>query len=263
MHTVHVEDVAGALWACAVWINRQGREQAIALAGEKIPFHNEKSKAKEVDGVASPDAQPVAPLFNLVDDSETTLAKGGSMITEYFGTTFEFYSNFETTIAKVRCLISLGAASGHADCASAQARRLGGGNQRAPRGDMDGDAPAFKPADHAHAIDRIHGQVCIIKTQACIQQWEDQKRGWLSTEAPIVRSRGAERGRRKVEGGGDVAAARGAVMQGSHEYLTEVLFLGLLVSAFFFPLAIHVLAPTCCLCCYACCTADQYCCLIS
>ncbi|KAG8217295.1 hypothetical protein J3R82DRAFT_5390 [Butyriboletus roseoflavus] len=102
VHTVHVEDVAGALWACAVWINQQGREQANALAGEKIPFHNEKSKAKEVDGVASPDEQPVAPLFNLVDDSEMTLAKGGSMITEYFGTTFEFYSNFETTIAKLK-----------------------------------------------------------------------------------------------------------------------------------------------------------------
>ncbi|KAH0830373.1 hypothetical protein J3R83DRAFT_1767 [Lanmaoa asiatica] len=102
VHTVHVEDVAGALWACAVWINQQGREQANTLAGEKIPFHNEKSKAKEVDGVVSPDEQPIAPLFNLVDDSETTLAKGGSMITKYFGTTFEFYSNFETTIAKLK-----------------------------------------------------------------------------------------------------------------------------------------------------------------
>ncbi|KAF8123778.1 hypothetical protein EV363DRAFT_1587130 [Boletus edulis] len=102
VHTVHVEDVAGAMWSCAVWINKQGREQAIALAGEKIPFHNDKSKAKEVDGMISPDEQSIAPLFNLVDDSETTLAKGGSMITEYFGTTFEFYSNFETTMAKLK-----------------------------------------------------------------------------------------------------------------------------------------------------------------
>ncbi|KAN0075363.1 hypothetical protein V8E55_011386 [Tylopilus felleus] len=102
VHTVHVEDVAGAMWACAAWIHQQGREQAIALAGEKIPFHNEKSKAKEVDGMVSPDEQPITPLFNLVDDSETTLAQAGSMITEYFGTTFEFYSNFETTIAKLK-----------------------------------------------------------------------------------------------------------------------------------------------------------------
>lgn len=119
VHTVHVEDVAGAMWACAVWMSQQGRERAITLAGEKIPFHNEKSKTKEVEGMIAPDEQPIAPLFNLVDDSETTLAKGGSMITEYFGTTFEFYSNFETTVAKVRyprCVC------GHADCPSAQAR---------------------------------------------------------------------------------------------------------------------------------------------
>jgi len=125
VHTVHVEDVAGAIWACAVWMNQQGREQAIALAGETIPFHNEKSKAKEVDGMVSPDEQPVAPLFNLVDDSETTLAKGGSMITEYFGTTFEFYSNFETTIAKVLCFCLLGDATCHIDCPLAEARGLG------------------------------------------------------------------------------------------------------------------------------------------
>lgn len=179
MHSVHVEDVAGAMWACAVWIDQQGREQAIALAGEKIPFHNEKSKAKEVDGMISPDEQPIAPLFNLVDDSDTTLANGGSMITEYFGTTFEFYSNFETTIAKVRCLCSLGDASCHVNCQTAQARGLGRGDQRAPRRDMDGDAPAVGPAHYTHTIERIHGQVCIIETQACIQQREDQERYWI------------------------------------------------------------------------------------
>jgi hypothetical protein len=37
-----------------------------------------------------------------VDDSEMTMAKGGSMITEFFGTTFEFYSFFENALAKVR-----------------------------------------------------------------------------------------------------------------------------------------------------------------
>jgi len=30
------------------------------------------------------------------------MAKGGSMITEFFGTTFEFYSFFENAVAKVR-----------------------------------------------------------------------------------------------------------------------------------------------------------------
>ncbi|KAF9239678.1 hypothetical protein BU15DRAFT_46609 [Melanogaster broomeanus] len=105
VHTVHVEDVAGALFACAEWMRLHGRQEANSIAGEKIPFHNDKSKVKEVEGTCSPDDQPIAPIFNLVDDSDTTLAKGGSMITEYFGTTFEFYSNFETTLAKLDDLV--------------------------------------------------------------------------------------------------------------------------------------------------------------
>ncbi|KAG6332890.1 hypothetical protein ID866_6197 [Astraeus odoratus] len=102
VHTVHVEDVAGAMWACAEWIGPLGRKQADAIAGTKIPFHNNKDRVKEVAGTCSPDVQPVAPLFNLVDDSETTLSKGGSMITEFFGTTFEFYSGLETAMAKLK-----------------------------------------------------------------------------------------------------------------------------------------------------------------
>ncbi|KAI5983788.1 hypothetical protein EDD15DRAFT_2313639 [Pisolithus albus] len=102
VHTVHIDDVAGALWACAEWMKPLGRQQADAIAGEKILFHNDKGKVREVGGTCTPDARPVAPIFNLVDDSETTLAKGGSMITQFFGTTFEFYSSLETAMAKLK-----------------------------------------------------------------------------------------------------------------------------------------------------------------
>lgn len=41
MHTVHVEDVAGAFWACAEWMDRVGgRAKADEIAGEEIPFKN-------------------------------------------------------------------------------------------------------------------------------------------------------------------------------------------------------------------------------
>lgn len=66
VHSVHAEDVAGAMWACAQWISPLGRKQADALAGERIHFHNDKDKVKEVNGTCPPNAQPVAPLFNLV-----------------------------------------------------------------------------------------------------------------------------------------------------------------------------------------------------
>ncbi|KIO04141.1 hypothetical protein M404DRAFT_26703 [Pisolithus tinctorius Marx 270] len=102
VNTVHIDDVASALWACAEWMGPLGRKEANAIAGEKISFHNDKGKVKEVAGTCSPDAQPVAPIFNVVDDSETTLAKGGAMITQFFGTTFEFYSSLETAMAKLK-----------------------------------------------------------------------------------------------------------------------------------------------------------------
>jgi hypothetical protein len=45
-----------------------GRKEANQLAGEVIPFHNEKSKVKEVDGMIPHDQKIMAPLFNLVCD---------------------------------------------------------------------------------------------------------------------------------------------------------------------------------------------------
>ncbi|KAH7921728.1 hypothetical protein BV22DRAFT_1107017 [Leucogyrophana mollusca] len=102
MDTVHIDDVAGGMWACAEWIAPLGRKEADIVAGEKILFHNEKSKVAEVEGTCPPNSQPIAPVFNLVDDSETTLVKGGSMITEYFGTTFEFYDFVTNTVAKFK-----------------------------------------------------------------------------------------------------------------------------------------------------------------
>jgi hypothetical protein len=65
-HTVHAEDVGGAMWACAEWMAKVGRSEANSLAGEEILFKNDKSKAKEVEGMAPPDQKCIAPLFNIV-----------------------------------------------------------------------------------------------------------------------------------------------------------------------------------------------------
>lgn len=45
-----------------------GRKEANQLAGEVIPFRNEKSKVKSVEGMAPHDQKVIAPLFNLVCD---------------------------------------------------------------------------------------------------------------------------------------------------------------------------------------------------
>ncbi|KAG6854958.1 hypothetical protein C0991_009781 [Blastosporella zonata] len=65
-NTVHVDDVAGAAWACAEWIAPLGRAEANVLAGEEIVFHNDKKKVKEVEGMPPHDQKLICPLFNLV-----------------------------------------------------------------------------------------------------------------------------------------------------------------------------------------------------
>ncbi|KIY43672.1 hypothetical protein FISHEDRAFT_68077 [Fistulina hepatica ATCC 64428] len=100
MNTVHVDDTAGAMWACAGWMAPMGRKEADAKAGEVIPFYNEKAKVKEVEGMPPADQKIVAPLFNLTDDSQSTLASIGKTLTSYFGTTFDFFNFMEKSMLK-------------------------------------------------------------------------------------------------------------------------------------------------------------------
>ncbi|GLB35141.1 putative NAD dependent epimerase dehydratase [Lyophyllum shimeji] len=100
-NTVHVEDVAGAAWACAQWMAPLGRTAANSTAGEEILFHNDKKKVKEVEGMPPHDAKLIVPLFNLVDDSNSTLVSIGQVVTSYFGTTFEFFNFVENTVLKL------------------------------------------------------------------------------------------------------------------------------------------------------------------
>ncbi|KAJ7582574.1 hypothetical protein C8J56DRAFT_222989 [Mycena floridula] len=100
-NTVHAVDIAGGLWACAEWMAPLGRKSADSLAGETIIFHNEKTKVKEVEGMAPHDKHLVAPLFNLVDDSNSTLLSAGQTMTSFFGTSWEFFNLVESTMLKL------------------------------------------------------------------------------------------------------------------------------------------------------------------
>ncbi|KAJ7197214.1 hypothetical protein GGX14DRAFT_504254 [Mycena pura] len=101
-NTVHTDDVAGAMWACAQWMAPLGRKEANSLAGEQIIFRNDKSKAKEVKGMPDPNKKLIAPLFNLVDDSNSTLLSVGQTATSFFGTSFEFFNFVEKTILQLK-----------------------------------------------------------------------------------------------------------------------------------------------------------------
>lgn len=101
-HTVHVDDVASALWACAEWMaNVGGRAKADELAGEEIPWHNDKSKLAEVSEIVPPDRKVVAPLFNVEDDSQLPYVEVATRIAKAFGTTFGFFNFMVNTLAKV------------------------------------------------------------------------------------------------------------------------------------------------------------------
>jgi hypothetical protein len=69
MHSVHIDDVAGSVWASAQWIAAIGRKEANAIAGEEIMFHNDKRHVTEVIGMVPPDKKLIAPLFNVVSFS--------------------------------------------------------------------------------------------------------------------------------------------------------------------------------------------------
>lgn len=115
---MHIDDVAGALWTCAKWMDTNGYAEAYALAGEEILFKNDKGKVAEVEGMVAPDVKCIAPLFNLVsyfaaitadvltvfqeDDTQTTMADLGKIVTSFFGTTFEYHSFLMNAMAKVR-----------------------------------------------------------------------------------------------------------------------------------------------------------------
>ncbi|KAJ3976409.1 hypothetical protein EV361DRAFT_884094 [Lentinula raphanica] len=99
-NTLHVEDLAAAAWASAAWMASLGRKEAGSLAGEKIIFHNDKSKVSQIEGMPPHDKKLIAPLFNLVDDSNSTLLSVGQTVTSFFNTTFEFFNLGERTMYK-------------------------------------------------------------------------------------------------------------------------------------------------------------------
>ncbi|KAI0064703.1 NAD-P-binding protein [Artomyces pyxidatus] len=102
MNTIHSEDVAAGLWAAAQWMAGLGRAEADKVAGEVIPFLNSKDKVGAVVGVRPADQKIVAPLFNLADDSGTTLHKAGETMTGIFGTTFEYHNFVTSTMIRFR-----------------------------------------------------------------------------------------------------------------------------------------------------------------
>jgi len=101
-NTIHVEDVAAASWAAAEWIGKIGREEAAKLAGEDIYYANDKAKIQDVKGAPDPKAKLTAPLFNLVDDTDTTLGTISSVMGATFNIKTSFHGLLHNTMAQMK-----------------------------------------------------------------------------------------------------------------------------------------------------------------
>lgn len=101
-NTIHVEDVAAASWAAAEWVASIGREEANKVAGEDIYFANDKAKVQEVKGAPDPKAKLTAPLFNLVDDTDTTLQTLSTVMGTTFGIKTSFHGLLHNTLAQMK-----------------------------------------------------------------------------------------------------------------------------------------------------------------
>lgn len=101
-NTVHCDDVAGACWAAAEWISPLGRAQANKLAGEDIYFSNDKAYVGQVQGMPDQKVKLTAPLFNLVDDTDTKLETLTNMLTTIFGIKAGFHSFIHNTLAQMK-----------------------------------------------------------------------------------------------------------------------------------------------------------------
>jgi len=99
---VHAEDLAGACWTAAEWISKIDRAQANKIAGENIYFANDKSKFGEIEGMPDPKAKLTAPLFNLVDDTDTNLGTIVSLLSTIFSIKTGFHNFIHNKLASMK-----------------------------------------------------------------------------------------------------------------------------------------------------------------
>jgi len=101
-NTLHSEDVAAAMFHAANWIASIGRPEANRLAGEVFPHFpaSDSSVEAQANAVVSIAAKPVAPYFNVVDDTDTNLTLTGGIIAEVFGIKFSFYGILASVAVK-------------------------------------------------------------------------------------------------------------------------------------------------------------------
>lgn len=118
--TLHNQDFVSAQWALATWMANQGRQKADALAGTNLPScrplpsfvswgssgtATSEWDSKEIEGLAARTKTCRAPVFNLVDENDTTIGELTKAIAEVVGCKYGFAGTLLSQFAKVGCSI--------------------------------------------------------------------------------------------------------------------------------------------------------------
>ncbi|KZT57458.1 hypothetical protein CALCODRAFT_496101 [Calocera cornea HHB12733] len=92
LNTVHTDDISGACWEAAMWMASVGRSAAIDQAGVPMYYGNDPGKEfpQGLPAVVPPDQAPKAPLFNLVDASDSNQISVGQAIAAVYNITLGF-----------------------------------------------------------------------------------------------------------------------------------------------------------------------------
>jgi hypothetical protein len=101
INTTHIDDLANAAWELCKWMEPLGREQANKIAGEALYFANDRDKVKAVPELISPTQVPIAPLFNIVDDSDSTQKSIAQVIADVFSIKFGFHNMLAQAFANL------------------------------------------------------------------------------------------------------------------------------------------------------------------
>lgn len=89
---INIYDLAGAIWKAAEWVSTKTRKEADALAGSPIPPSYDPFVTTSIspDVVLATSGSVVVPVFNMVDEGDTTQARIAEVLSETYGINVEF-----------------------------------------------------------------------------------------------------------------------------------------------------------------------------
>lgn len=98
IHTIHTSDVARGIFLAGKWAAQQGQAQARALAGEEIHWGFEKSDTWRTVNVVPESRTVILPLFNIVDDNDSTQDKLAKAVADVWRIKYGFHNSAIATL---------------------------------------------------------------------------------------------------------------------------------------------------------------------